>query len=343
MKVVIAGGGFCGSMVAKRLDGREDFETTLIDEKPYFEYCPSLPKLLEDPGYHDKMVKPYSEFLHDVDVIHDEIKRITPEYVYTSSKKIEFDILVVSLGADYPVHLEDESNVFTVSSGEEVKNLSKKIKEENEVLIVGGGLIGTEAAAELASKTQKKITLVHSHDRLIERNSKTASYLAEKYLKNKGVELILGERVEERSGKIFRTTEGKEIEADVCIWSTGLGYNRELFQDFGEESFASNGALKVNEHLQVEGYTNIFAGGDITAIKEEKTGHNADTHSRVISDNLLRTKNEEPLRNYPPLRIPLVISLGDVNGLITLPYLALPGPLPALLKYLLERGALLRL
>ncbi len=225
----------------------------------------------------------------------------------------------------------------------EVKKLSEKVRNSERVLIVGGGLIGTEVASELASKTSKRVTLVHSHDRLIERNPKIASYFAEKFLMKKGVNIRFNEKVVDNIDDIFKTNKGNEVEADVCIWSTGLSYDKGLYSDLDEIAIAENGSLSVNESLQVKGYSNIFAGGDITDIKEEKTGHNADSHSKIISENIFRMKENRTLKTYSKLRVPLVISLGDINGILSLPFFGIPGPIPAVIKYLLEKGAILRL
>lgn len=330
-------------MVAKRLDRKEDLEVLLIDEKEYFEYTPSVPKLITTPEYHEKIIMPYSQFLDSDEVVCERVHTITPEYLWTDERRVEFDILVVALGARYPIYLDDTRDIFTLSSGVEAKKLAEAITRADNVLIVGGGLIGTEAAAELGSKTDKKIIVIHSHERLIERNPPMASYFAERYLRRKGVEVVLDEKVIDRENNTFKTENGREIEADVCIWSTGLDYNTAIFQGIDESSFAENGSLKVNKYLQVEGYSTIFAGGDITSINEEKTGHNADSHSRVISDNIGRRREGRSLRAYRKSKTPLVISLGDLNGLISFAPIGIPGPVPALLKYLIEKGALLRL
>ncbi|MBS3815968.1 MAG: FAD-dependent oxidoreductase [Candidatus Thermoplasmatota archaeon] len=342
MRVTILGGGFCGAMVAKNLDDQKDPEVSLIDKNDRFEYYPSLPKLLTEPSHQEKIIKPYSEFLDNTEIITEEVVEITPEYFSTKSKKIPFDISVISIGARYPIYLDDERDVFTISSVKEVKDLSKRIEEADRILIVGGGLIGTETAAELGANTEKEITLVHSHERLIERNSKMASYLAERFLEEKNVKLILDQKVVDRQEKMFKTDDGKELEADICIWSTGLSYDESIFSGFEPSSFADDGSLRVNEHLQVRAHPNVFAGGDITDTDEEKTGHNADSHSKVISENIRRKAKGRSLKNYSRTQFPLLISLGQINGLLSLPKLALPGPVPALIKHLLEKGALLR-
>lgn len=343
MKVVVAGGGFCGSMVAKRLDSRPDIDVTLIDEKEYFEYYPSLPKLITDPDYHTDIIKKYSHFLDNTQIIKAKIVKFTHQYVYTNGGKFDFDTLVISIGAKYPIYLDNKENVFTIRFGKEVKRLSEKVRESERILIVGGGLIGTEVAGELVSKTDKDVILVQSQDKLIVRNPIIVSYMAEKYLKEKGVELRYNEKVVSHVDDNFKTDKGSKIESGVCIWSTGLSYDESIYSDFDEVAIGENGSLRVNESLQVMGYPNIFAGGDITDIKEEKTGHNADAHARIISENIVRMKEEKNLKTYSKMKTPLIISLGNINGIISFPPIGIPGPLPAVIKYLLEKGSLLRL
>ena len=343
MKVLVAGGGFCGSMVAKRLDSKPDINVTLIDEKKYFEYYPSLPKLITDPDYHNNIIKPYSQFLDNTEIIKAKIEKFTPHHVYTNRGKFDFDILVISIGAKYPIYLDNKENIFTIRSGEEVKRLSEKVRESERILIVGGGLIGTEVAGELVSKTDKDIILVHSKDRLIKRNPRVVSYFAKQYLKEKGVELKFNEKVVGHENNVFKTNKGNTIKTKSCIWSTGLSYDKSIYSDFDEIAIGENGSLRVNVSLQVMGYPNIFAGGDITDINEEKTGHNADAHARIISENIVRMKEKKNLKTYSKMKTPLIISLGDINGIISFSPIGMPGPLPAVIKYILEKGALLRL
>ncbi|MFP4609344.1 MAG: FAD-dependent oxidoreductase, partial [Candidatus Aenigmatarchaeota archaeon] len=165
----------------------------------------------------------------------------------------------------------------------------------------------------------------------------------ESFLRSKGVRLIFDEKVVDREGDEYITSEGRVIRSDVCIWNTGLSFDRSLFQGFEDPCFTERNTLKVNDHLQLIHHPNIFVGGDIAGVDEEKTGHNADSHSRVVADNVFRFSKSLSLKSYSNVKIPLFIGLGDVNGLISFPPIGIPGPVPASVKHLLEKGALLRL
>ncbi len=341
-RVLILGGGFCGSILSKKLDQKEDIETILIDENGYFEYYPSLPKILTDLDHISNIQLKLDSFLRDTDVIEQEVKEITPDHVKTTEDRFDFDYLVICLGADYPVPLENDEDVFTLNDVENSYKLGRKIQRSESILVVGGGLIGIEAASELAVNTDKEINLVHPHERLIERNPESASRYAERFLIERDVRLIFSDRlVENKDG--FHTENGENILADTAIWCGGLGFGRSLYKGFEENVFFKNGSLKVDEYLRLKGYDRIFVGGDITSLQEEKTGHNADRHASLIYRNILKHRNGEELSSYRKSESPLVISLGRKNGILTHRSSSIVGPFPAFLKYTLEKAGIERL
>lgn len=81
-----------------------------------------------------------------------------------------------------------------------------------------------------------------------------------------------------------------------------------------ENRLASNGALKVNEFLQVEGYTNIYAIGDCADIKEPKMAYHAGLHANIAVANIINSMKQRPLKAYKPgtesLGIWQLLSLG---------------------------------
>ncbi len=345
MKLVIVGGGFCGSFIAKKFDGKSGYEVLLIDKKGYFEYSPGLIRMIGDPEYHEKITVPYTEILKESKFVKAEVESITPEEVRTGSDTFRYDHLTICPGISYPVYLERKEDVHTISSGREVKRLNQDLKKGDHVLIVGGGLIGTEAAAELAAKYDDlDITVVHSHDRLIERNPKLSSSLAESFLRKKDVDIVFGERVVDREKGRFLTSKNREIKADVVVWAAGIGRDTQFMQDFRAEIRADDGSLKVNDHLQLNGggrtYEHIFAGGDITDIEEEKTAHNALRHARLICKNIERSRKNKSLKTYSVQKNPILLSLGRKNSLLIYPPYGFQGRLPALIEWVVERAGI---
>ncbi|MEF8832894.1 MAG: FAD-dependent oxidoreductase [Candidatus Thermoplasmatota archaeon] len=342
MRVVIAGGGFCGSILAKKFDSKDDLDTILIDENGFFEFYPSIPKLITEPSLESKIKLSLDSFLSDTRLVEEKLKRITPEFVETFEDKFEFDYLVICTGADYPIRLENTEDVFTANTIANASKINKRVESSESILIIGGGLIGVEVASELAVNTDKEICLVHPHSRLIERNPESASKYAEEFLEKRGVRLIFNDKVVRNEGD-FQTENGKKIQADMAIWCAGLGFDRSFLHGFKDSVFANGHGLKVDRDLRLQGYDEIFVGGDITSVDEEKTGHNADRHAQLIYRNIIRHSKGKRLSKYQKMEFPLVISLGRKDGIFTFRSFSMVGPLPALLKYFLEWGGIARL
>lgn len=337
-KVIIVGGGFCGAFLARLLDQRQEFEVTLIDKTNYFEFTPALPKLITDPDYLSKILLPYTHFLKHTKIHSEEVTRITPHSVVTEEKRLDFDYLVIATGINYPIPLENKENVLTVKSATKVVSMREKIRNADQVLIIGGGLIGTEVAGELATKTpEKEIILVHSHQRLIERTPPLASRFAQRFLEGHGVTFYFGEKVIQHKDGHFITEKQKIIDAELAFWCAGIEHDPRFMQKFPSSIFTGEKALRVNEFLQLVEYPNIFVGGDLTSIKEEKTAQNAKRHAKAIARNLIRKSKSKPLKKYGKSITPLVISLGSRSGLFVLSPFVLPGPIPALMKWGIEK------
>ncbi len=337
MKIVIIGGGFCGIFVAKKIEKELSTDVTLIDNKSFFEYQPNLHKVITNPVYLEKLRLNYEEILQNSEIVVDNIKTITKNHVITSNQKIPFDILVISTGIDYPIFLENKKNVFVLKNGENALSIAQKINNSSNLLIVGGGLIGTEIAGEISTKLpNKKVTIVHSNDRLLERNPKDASYYARKMLEKKDVNIIFNEKVISQKNGVFFTNKNSQIESSLCIWCTGIKCEPYYMKNFPESCLTDRNSLSVNDYLQLQGFENIFVGGDINNIIEEKTARKAELHAKIIAKNIKRIIEDKNLVKYKKGRSPMFISLGDTRGIFLYKYV-FPGLIfPGIAKKLIE-------
>lgn len=340
MRVTVAGGGFCGLEVAKQVSGQKDIDLTLIDKKEEYVYYPSLHKLIKNPDYLEKITVPYTDVLEEDEFYQGEVEEITPDHVKTKDWEFEFDNLVISLGVKYPIYLEDKDDVYTVTSADEALEMSNKISEAEDIIVIGGGLIGTEASGELITDfPDKKITLVHSKDKLVERNHPSASEYARKFLEKKGVDIIFNEKVVKKEGEEYRTDKDRTIKADMGIWSAGIDFDTSFMNSFEDDITDEAGRLKVDEYLRLKGYDNIFVGGDLTDIDEEKTGAHAEIQALTIAKNLkIAAKGKTSFSEYVSRPIPLAIGLGNKNAMAVYSSIVMPGPLSKLGKMMVEKA-----
>jgi len=98
------------------------------------------------------------------------------------------------------------------------------------------------------------------------------------------------------------------------------------------------GFVKVNEHLQLAGYRNIFVAGDLTEIpdQEEKLCQTAGSEIAVVIKNIYNMELQKSLAKYTVAKCPMLISLGKYDGLLTYRGWTFTGFIPAVMKEFVE-------
>ena len=339
-KVVIIGGGFSGALVANKL--QRDFDVTLVDNKEYFEFTPGILRVLVEPRHMDKIQIKHKDSLDKGRFICGKVTNITSKYVLVNNKKFIFDYLVIATGSRYSTPIKNASTVLA-TRGALLHKYHARLQKARDVLIIGGGPVGVELAAEICTHfPEKKLTVIHASSRLMERTHPRASEYARAFLEKRGVRIICGEFAREAMGKRFVTDKGTNVEADIAFICTGIVLNAEFMKKHFSSSLTKRGTIGVNEFLQVRGTKNVFAGGDITNIAEEKTAQSAEKQARVIVNNIRASELCRPLKTYCAKQRAMVISLGKCNGIFIYKRLVVSGFFPAAAKALIEMKTMRR-
>lgn len=339
-KVLIIGGGFSGSLIAKKLE--RNFRVVLIDTKDYFEFTPGILRTIVEPEHLLKIQSLHKDYLRKTEILIGCVKEVSSDYVNVNDKKINFDYLIISSGSRYSVPIKEQDVAITLRT-KHLKESSKKLKESREILIIGGGLVGIELAAEIATHYKdKKITIIHSHNRLIPRNNEKTAKYAEKFLRKKKVDLIFGERVENFGKKEYTLSNGKKIKADIVFLATGIEPNFEFMKKNFSDVLNEENYIIVNEYMQVKGNKNIFAVGDVNDCAVEKTAQNAERQAKLIAHNLQALERENKLKKYSPKKTSLVISLGKYNGIFERGNFVFYGLIPAFMKWFIEKWVMMK-
>ena len=333
-KVIVLVGGFAGSVIARALEN--SFDVTLIDSKDYFEFTPSILRTIVEPEHIKKIQVLHRHYLKKARIIRGFVDEINKTYVWVNGKKLFYDYLAICSGSRYSFPIK-EQNIVYATRANHLRDYHKKLDFAKNVVIVGGGLVGVELAAEICTNyTNKKITLVHSGARLMERNSLKASDYAENFLKNRGVEILFNERVIGFNKKII-TNKKSRIKADIIFACTGIKPNSEFMAKYFLSYLEKKGHLKVNNYLQVGSFGNIFSAGDVNNVHEEKTAQNAINQAKVVINNIKSMGVKGDLREYKSYNHPLSVSLGKWNGMFIWNYLVFKGFIPGIMKTLIEK------
>jgi nitrite reductase (NADH) large subunit len=157
-----------------------------------------------------------------------------------SGKLIAFDRLVIATGST-PIRLPkpgmDLPGVLTFRDHDDVSAMLDATSPETRAVVIGGGLLGIEAAHGL-SKTGARVTLIHLMDRLMERQlDSEAAALLRRELQARGIEIILGADTAAVEGdacvEAVRLADGRVLQADMVVAAVGIRPNAELARAAG--------------------------------------------------------------------------------------------------------------
>src|SRR4051812_32061062 len=187
------------------------------------------------------------------------------ELKIAGEESIGFSKLVLTTGSSalrLSVPGADLAGVHTFRDTRDVDLLLTLAAKKQRVVVVGGGLLGLEAAYGLA-KAGASVTLVHLMDRLMERQlDAPAAELLKSLVERKGIEVLLNANTACIHGT--RRVEGVElvddrrIDADAVIFAAGIRPNIALAKEAG---ITVNRGIVVEDHLQTDA-ADVFAIGE---------------------------------------------------------------------------------
>jgi nitrite reductase (NADH) large subunit len=187
------------------------------------------------------------------------------ELKIANDESVSFSRLVLATGST-PLRLNvpgsDLAGVHTFRDSRDVDLLLTLAAQKKRVVVVGGGLLGLEAAYGLA-KAGAPVTLLHLMDRLMERQlDAPAADLLKTLVERKGIKILLNASTARLHGTTrvegIELTDGRRIDADAVIFAAGIRPNVGLAKDAG---IAVGRGIMVNDHLQTA-LPEIFALGE---------------------------------------------------------------------------------
>src|SRR5664279_2290694 len=187
------------------------------------------------------------------------------ELKIAGEESIAFSKLVLATGST-PLRLNvpgaELAGVHTFRDSRDVDLLLTLAAQKKRVVVVGGGLLGLEAAYGLA-KAGASVTLLHLMDRLMERQlDAPAAELLKSLVERKGITVLLNANTARLHGagrvEGVELTDGRRIEADAVIFAAGIRPNVALAKDAG---ISVNRGIVVDDTLQT-GAPGIFALGE---------------------------------------------------------------------------------
>ena len=279
--VLIVGAGHGGAQAAIALRQR-GFEGSicLLGDEPELPYeRPPLSKeyLSGDKPFERILIRPAAfwgtrdvalRLGERVDAVNPDARRVT----LSDGRTIDYDALIWATGGR-PRQLScrghDLRGVHGIRSRADVDRMAKELLAVDEVVVIGGGYIGLEAAAVL-TKFGKRVTVLEAQDRVLARVAGaplSAFYEAEH--RARGVDVRTGVTVvciEEEDGAAtgVRLADGEVLPARLVIAGIGIVPAVEPLLAAGARDGGAAGGVAVDAHCRTS-LVGVHAIGDCAA------------------------------------------------------------------------------
>ncbi|UQR67896.1 FAD-dependent oxidoreductase [Bradyrhizobium sp. C-145] len=256
--------------LAKTALGR--YAVAVIGEEPRLAYNRVLLSsvLAGETGSHEIELRPADWWRHRGVTVRygyrvTEIDTGRRELKIAGEESMEYSKLVLATGST-PLRLNvpgaDLAGVHTFRDTRDVDLLLTLAAAKKRVVVIGGGLLGLEAAYGLA-KAGAPVTLLHLMDRLMERQlDAPAADLLKMLVERKGIRILLNASTARIHGdghvEAVELADGSRIEADAVIFAAGIRPNVALAKEAG---IAVNRGVVVNDVMQTAS-PDIFALGE---------------------------------------------------------------------------------
>ena len=357
--VVILGGGFGGLSAASKLVSLagDQLRITLIDQHNYHLFTPMLYQVATCGVVPYDVAIPLRTFtsprgirfrkgcVQDID--------LERQLVRTDTGEIDYDCLIIALGSttNYFGNASAQQHSMPLKSleaGLAIRNrvidalekaaLTSDMEKRRALLtfvIIGGGATGVETAGALADAVRHlipknypaldahiaRVILMESAGKLLGHMSAEMAELAMRELHSAGVEVWLNTAAKNVYTDRVETANGRSVITENVLWATGV-----CAPDLVGKlpiRHGTDGAIAVNEFLQVPAHPNVFAIGDnAEALSQESSvpllAAAAMQQGFAAGANVVRMFSGRSLQPFRYKNLGSVVSVGHRAGVAEL-------------------------
>jgi len=272
-KLVVVGAGMAATRFVEELTNRAPgrYDILVIGDEPRLAYNRVLLSsvLAGELSVDDIELKPRQwwraagvEVLSGRKVI--KINAAARRLLLDNGESVDYSKVALATGsraARLPIEGADLPGVHVFRDVEDVDALSR-LGKEMRALVIGGGLLGLEAAYGLARRGVD-VTLAHVMDRLMERQlDAVGADILRRLVEEKGVRVLLNANATRISGsgrvENVEFADGQMIPADAVIFAVGIQPNAELARQAGLDV---GRGVKVDDSLKTS-EAGVFAIGE---------------------------------------------------------------------------------
>jgi len=275
LKLVLVGNGLAGMRCLEDLlDMAPDrYDITVIGEEPWGNYNRIMlsPVLSGEKSFAEIMLHSadwYAEkgirfIAGDAAIAIDRSRK----QVHTEKGEIvAYDRLILATGSKPfvpPIPGAELEGVISFRDIQDVNRMLNYCKTKQNAVVIGGGLLGLEAAYGLKQQGMN-VTVLHLMDRIMDRQlDMKASQMLKKSIEDKGIRIITEANTEELLGidghvTQLRLKDGTVLDTDLVVFAVGIRPNKTLAEQAG---LRCNRGVLVNDTMQTYD-PSIYAVGE---------------------------------------------------------------------------------
>ena len=201
-----------------------------------------------------------------------KVKNLLTEQIFEDN----YDKLVLTLGS-WPIVPRFEggelNNIELCKNYDHAITIIEKSKNAKNVIVIGAGYIGVELV-EAFEMQGKNVTLIDAENRIMAKYlDKEFTDIAEKEFSDRGVKLVLGEKVQKFNGENGNVTEvvteHGTYKGDLVVLCIGFAPNTKIVKE--KLDTLPNGAIIIDEYMRTS-REDVFAAGDCCVVKYNPAG-----------------------------------------------------------------------
>lgn len=248
-KLVLIGNGMAGIRTLEELlkMAPDAFEITVFGAEPHPNYNRILlsPVLSGEMQLEDTILNDWDWYRDNRITLHAgkqivEIDRLRRRVIAADGTEAPYDRLLIATGSNpfiLPIPGRDLTGVVAYRDISDVNKMLAAAEKGGRAVVIGGGLLGLEAANGLLSRGMD-VSVVHLHPWLMERQlDQVGGALLQKALAQRGMRFYLPKQTEAVLGEThvtgLRFRDGEEIPADLVVMAVGIRPNIELAKSAG--------------------------------------------------------------------------------------------------------------
>lgn len=337
-------GVYCAKELGKEARRAKDFRVGLVASENHMVFQPMLPEVAAASISPRHVINPIRQLCKGTDVFRGEVRRIDVENKrvhlnagdFTPDVAIGFDQLVVALGATVDLSRVpgmSEHSLPMQRVGDAMKlreTIIGRFEEANLVrdravrrhllsfVVVGGGYSGVETAGEIldlmfemhawyenVERNDFKVILVHSQDHVLPSLHRSLGDYAARKLSERGVEMVLNERVRSVTANHVTLNSGRVIDTHTVISTIGNAPHPVVVELADDLSLPTErGRLRVERTGRALPIEWLWSAGDCSAMEMENgeicpaTAQFAQRQGTLIGENLLALRRRKEPRDF---------------------------------------------